>query len=47
MEWCRKPATGREVAGAIRLFVNGRSLKLEYVRVLHERDDDMDGEEMI
>ena len=35
-QFSRKEASGRRVAGAIRSFVNPRSLRLECARVLHE-----------
>ena len=36
VEFSRKVASGRRVAGAIRYLVNARDLQLECARVLHE-----------
>ena len=36
-ECCRKVASGRKAAGAIRCLVNTRGLYLDCARVLHER----------
>ena len=33
---CRKVASGRRVAGAIRSLITARSLQLEFARILHE-----------
>ena len=34
-QWCRKVASGRRVAGAIRYLVNATGLQLAYARVLY------------